>query len=719
MVQVKTGYALVLPDLASPMPEAGAIFQFREDLNVISEAGVAAAAATTHALMFVDNSGTRTGMALASPGNPAHQVQLRLLDGRGAFLAETQLTIEEEGHSSLFIDEAFPQMPLGFTGLLDISSDQPVALLALKLTTNQRGDPVLSSMPVADAARITQSRLLVFPQFGFGGGLATRLILLNPNSEDSAVRLRFFSSPGGQVLDLPLGDRFESEFDFEISSGAGLQLRPGSTAAVARIIFDSFNPLTREAAVDKGSTIRLRPRVVDEDGNPRDDFALTFSSLTPDVATVSAQGLVQGIRKGFATIVIEAGGVQTSGTIAVAEVTTGALSGEVTGVVQDLAGRIYLSQAANHVILRTDSISSPPRRFAGVAGDSGLADGDRLDQARFNHPSDLALDLATGSLYVADSGNHIIRRIRVDGVVETIAGTGQAGAEDGMAGQASFSNPQGIALDNLGHLWVADTGTHTVRRIDLAVGHVTTIAGMPGQPGSADGMGASARFSSPIGIALEDSSREPLVSLLVADSGSGLIRRVLENGSTESLGGDSLGLSAGGRPARIWGRAANRTGGAPLIFRSPAGLAVDPSGNIYVAETEAGRIAMILRNGSLAEAAQPELNSHPRDVFIPRGGTVLVADRSARQACQGPPEITSVTPELLNIQGGEKITVKGTNFSPDSFIVLGGLILEDINFENADAISFEAPPIQRPGHTHSPGARWTGAGPRPSCSPKT
>src|SRR5262249_41725845 len=156
--------------------------------------------------------------------------------------------------------------------------------------------------------------------------------------------------------------------------------------------------------------------------------------------------------------------------------------------------------------------------------------------SQFRNPSFLTLSQGDGVLYVSDSANHAIRRILPGqaGRVETIAGSGTAGFRDGTATTAQFNNPQGIAIDNRGYLWVADTGNQVIRRINLASGAVQTVAGHPGASGFNDATGDAARFSSPVGIAVE--SESPLAQLnrarlgqpppptrvIVADSGNGV-----------------------------------------------------------------------------------------------------------------------------------------------------------------------------------------------------
>src|SRR5207237_472071 len=147
----------------------------------------------------------------------------------------------------------------------------------------------------------------------------------------------------------------------------------------------------------------------------------------------------------------------------------------------------------------------PPGRvvsaLAGTAGLSGSTDG-AGPAARFNFPIGLAVD-STGNVYVADSGNHFIRKITSAGVVSPFAGSPfGVGSTDGPALSAKFLLPSGVAVDTAGNVYVADTGNHTIRKIS-ASGTVSTLAGVAGQAGFADGAGAAARFRSPFGLAVD------------------------------------------------------------------------------------------------------------------------------------------------------------------------------------------------------------------------
>lgn len=179
---------------------------------------------------------------------------------------------------------------------------------------------------------------------------------------------------------------------------------------------------------------------------------------------------------------------------------TAASFNEPRGIAVDAAGIIYISEGNGHVV-RKISLDRMVSTLAGLAGASGTADGNG-SLARFTRPAGLAVD-AAGTVYVADEGNHAIRKITPAGEVSTVAGVkGTAGATDAKGVLAKFSGPMGIAVDESGVLFVTDTGNNTVRSIS-ASGQVTTLGGLAGAAGSADGSGAVARFRSPRGITLD------------------------------------------------------------------------------------------------------------------------------------------------------------------------------------------------------------------------
>src|SRR5215813_8334598 len=145
-------------------------------------------------------------------------------------------------------------------------------------------------------------------------------------------------------------------------------------------------------------------------------------------------------------------------------------------------GTVYVSDSGDNNRIRKITSEGKVETFAGN-GQEAFADGPGL-QAAFNTPSGLAID-ASGNLYVADTGNNRIRKITAQGMVSTIAGDGTAGYADGPASQAKFDGPVGVAVDQAGDVFVADSYNDRVRMISPN-GQVTTVAGAKG-PGYADG----------------------------------------------------------------------------------------------------------------------------------------------------------------------------------------------------------------------------------------
>ena len=259
--------------------------------------------------------------------------------------------------------------------------------------------------------------------------------------------------------------------------------------------------------------------------------------------------------------------------------------------------------------------------LAGTTLGAGSADGSG-SAARFHYPIGVAVD-ASGTAYVADQSNHVIRRITAAGVVSTLAGTALSkGSADGTGAAARFSYPYGVAVDAGGVVFVSDQYNHTIRKITPA-GVVTTFAGLPGQLGSADGAGTAARFRSPAGVALDAAG-----NLYVADQGNHTIRKITAAGMVTTLAGQAL-------------QAGSDSTSVGAHFEKPAGVAVDAAGNVYVADQENRTIRKITPAGVVGRLAGQVGVSGRRDTTVARfarfnfptgiaidaSGTLYVADR--------------------------------------------------------------------------------------------
>jgi sugar lactone lactonase YvrE len=190
------------------------------------------------------------------------------------------------------------------------------------------------------------------------------------------------------------------------------------------------------------------------------------------------------------------------------------------GVAVDSAGNVYVADTLNSTIRKVRA-NGAVTTFAGTAGVYGDKDGTG-SSAQFFWPSGLAVDSAT-NLYVADLYNHTIRKITPARVVTTIAGrAGNSGSTDGVGSAARFNHPCGIAVDSAGIVYVADTYNNTIRKLTLVGTNwvVTTLGGMPGFYGTADGIGNAVRFCNPNGVAVDSAG-----NIYVADFYFNTIRK--------------------------------------------------------------------------------------------------------------------------------------------------------------------------------------------------
>jgi sugar lactone lactonase YvrE len=239
------------------------------------------------------------------------------------------------------------------------------------------------------------------------------------------------------------------------------------------------------------------------------------------------------------------------------------------GVAVDSKDNVYVADTGNHRI-RKISPAGVVSTLAG-SGEEGYADGAGTE-AQFYYPADVAVD-RKGNIYVA-TGNHRIRKITPAGVVTTLAGTGDEGYADGAGTEAQFGSLNGVTVDGRGNVYVADLDNHRIRKITPA-GVVTTLAGN-GDEGYADGTGTEAQFNQPFGVAVDGKG-----NVYVADTGNHRIRKISPAGVVSTLAGSGdRGYTDGA--------------GTEAQFYSPIGVAVDRKGNVYVTDV-GNRIRTITR----------------------------------------------------------------------------------------------------------------------------
>lgn len=289
------------------------------------------------------------------------------------------------------------------------------------------------------------------------------------------------------------------------------------------------------------------------------------------------------------------------------------------GVAVDNAGNIYVADSSNQTIRKVTS-AGLVSTLAGSPGKSGSTDGNG-SSARFYSPTGVAVDGA-GNVYVADSGNDTIRKISPAREVSTLAGLpGVIGSADGTGSAARFTNPEGVAVDSAGNVYVADSGNETIRKINSA-GVTMTLAGSAGNKGFSDGEGSAARFDSPYAVAVDSAG-----NVYVADSNNNTIRKITPAAVVSTFAG------APGGPGSADGT------GSSARFQSPRAVAVDSAGNVYVCDSNNATIRKITPSavvttlaGSAGNVGSADGNGSAARFYLPYGvgadsaGNIYVGD---------------------------------------------------------------------------------------------
>jgi len=321
------------------------------------------------------------------------------------------------------------------------------------------------------------------------------------------------------------------------------------------------------------------------------------------------------------------------------------------------------------------------RTLAGSTGGAGHRDATGRD-ARFASPAHLAIG-CDGAIVLPDSANHTIRRISPDGVVTTIAGSPyMRGSADGSAGL--FNSPAGVAVAPDCSVWVADTGNHTIRRISTS-GTVSTVAGVVGSSGTNDGSGSAARFNDPTDLAFDPASGDAFV----ADHGNASIRRVTSAGRVTTLAAptpalnqpEGVAFDTTGRliVSELYGNAIRfrRTDGSwsRVTFKPtayPADAVAGPDGTVYVVDQFNAVIwavpsqgaAPLVVAGTYAKSGQADGPANSASFYLPVGIGFVSPNRMA---------IADSRYGLVRIftLAGDVVTLAGQHLEPRSIDGVG------------------------------------------------
>ena len=523
------------------------------------------------------------------------------------------------------------------------------------------------------------------------GGSATMASLQSPSgvavdstgdifiADSDDQRIREVAASTGTITTVAGGAVFGQLGDGHPASAAWLGFPQGvaTDAAGNLIIADTRNNRIREVAKATGDIITVAGGA----GGLGDGDSATTACLNPAGVAVDAAGdifiadqcnqRIQEVVKATGDIITVAGdgilGYRGDGGPA-----TAASLYDPTGVAVDAVGDIFIADSFNCVIREVVKSSGNIITVAGngsgadggYGGDGG--DGGPATAAALNYPTSVAVD-AAGDLFIADSGNNRIREvIHGSGEIITIAGNGTGGysGDGGLATAASLNNPQGVAVDAAGDVFIADSNNDRIREVVQATGNIVTVAG-GGYNGGTDGWGdggpaTAASLNNPQGVAVDAAG-----DIFIADSGNSRIREVVYTT------GDIVNVAGNVFPGPVSSSQNNGGDGgqaSAATFAGPSDVAVDAAGDIFIVddgddrirEVDAGVLAAVNRDTPTLSVtdAGGTYNGQPFAASATVAGVVAGVDNTPGSTLQGVP--VTLDYQQLNAAGGSPIDLHAT-----------------------------------------------------------
>jgi uncharacterized protein (TIGR03437 family) len=340
-------------------------------------------------------------------------------------------------------------------------------------------------------------------------------------------------------------------------------------------------------------------------------------------------------------------------------------------------GNLYIADQANQRI-RIVGSDGKINTFAGDGIGGYTGDGAKATAATMNSPSNVAVD-ASGTVYFTDTNNNVVRKVTKDGNIATVAGNQTNGTtyggDGGLATNASVYRPSGVAVDAAGNVYIADTSNNRIRKITVSTGVITTIAGT-GNPGyGGDGKAAvNASLKNPVAVAVDGSG-----NLYIADSGNHVIRKITGTIISTVAGNGTPGFSGD-----------NGTAFPLAQLNNPKGVVVDPSGNVFIADTGNSRIRMVSPAGVITTIAgtggfaytgdggaalSAQLN-FPAGITLDASGNIYVADTSNNVIRLLKPSSSGSGAQLPAVSAGGVITAGNfggsTTVAPGTWVEIYG-----------------------------------------------